>query len=148
MLRRLDGFQDALTDYSIKFDQDKHLLEVPKANLDTDNIEKFVTSYIKKNGVNFSAVFCVSDAAAMGMIHALETLGYKIPEDVSVMGFDNLEVGTMMSPTLSSVGFNRNELGRIGVNRLMRRFASPKSSILNIEMGVNIFSRESIRSVK
>ncbi len=147
MLRRLDGFQDALTDNGIMFDPQKHLIEVSTANLDTNHIEKFVRSYIKKNGVNFTAVFCVSDAAALGLIHVLESLDYKIPEDVSIIGFDNLEVGTMMSPTLSSMGFNRNELGRIGVNRLMRRFTNPKSSILNIEMGVSLFERESIRSV-
>lgn len=67
----------------------------------------------------FSAVFAASDVMAIGAIRALRDAGLRVPEDVSVMGFDGLEMGRYTVPTLSTICQNGAAMARRSVQMLL-----------------------------
>jgi LacI family transcriptional regulator len=70
-------------------------------------------------GVPFDAVFS-NDEMACGAIKALKEAGRKVPEDISVVGFDGLPIGEAASPALTTVVVDRAKVGRLAVRRLLR----------------------------
>jgi len=92
----------------------------------------------------FSAIFAASDVMAIGAIRALRDAGLRVPEDVSVMGFDGLDVGRYTVPTLSSIRQNGAAMARRSVEMLLENLRSgglPRYE--TVPFDVNI--RESIR---
>ena len=65
------------------------------------------------------AVFTFSDYMAIGVIQALRGKGLRVPEDVSVMGFDGIEVGGFLDPSLSTVEISKHQLGVAGAKMLL-----------------------------
>jgi LacI family transcriptional regulator len=69
-------------------------------------------------GVKFDAVFS-NDEMACGAIKALKEAGLNVPRDVSVVGFDGLPIGEVISPPLTTIKVDREKLGRLAVKRLL-----------------------------
>jgi len=65
------------------------------------------------------AVICDDDVAAAGIYHAASDLGLRIPEDLSVVGIDNLDTAMLFTPSLTTVNLPGEELGRRGVEALV-----------------------------
>jgi LacI family transcriptional regulator, repressor for deo operon, udp, cdd, tsx, nupC, and nupG len=70
-------------------------------------------------GQRFTAVFCSNDEMAIGVIRAIKSSGLKVPEDISVMGFDDIRFARYMDPPLSTVAQPKDELGREAMNMLI-----------------------------
>ena len=66
-----------------------------------------------------SALFCSNDALAIAVISALRTLGIRVPEDVSVIGFDGISIGELIEPCLTTVEQPSREMGRTAVRHLL-----------------------------
>ena len=71
-----------------------------------------------------TAMFCISDVLAMGAIRAAEGLGIRVPEDLSVVGFDDVEYATMMNPMLTTVSQPLYSLGRTSAQLLIDQIVS------------------------
>jgi len=72
-------------------------------------------------GREFTALFAAADVMAIGAIRALRDAGLRVPEDVSVMGFDGLLLGTYLVPTLSTVTQSVEKMAQRGVELLIAR---------------------------
>jgi LacI family transcriptional regulator len=68
-----------------------------------------------------SAIFAYNDIIALGVYRGLREIGLKIPNDVSIVGYDDLDACQLVHPPLTSVGVPLRELARIAVDLLMRR---------------------------
>ena len=68
-----------------------------------------------------TAVFCASDEMAMGFIGELHRRGFSVPEDVSVVGFDDLEIAAHFVPALTTIHQPRAEIGRTAAQMLLDR---------------------------
>lgn len=69
-----------------------------------------------------TGVFCHNDRTALGLYDALRESGKRVPDDISVVGFDNQEViSAHMHPALTTVGLPQHDLGVMGVRTLLRR---------------------------
>jgi LacI family transcriptional regulator len=68
-----------------------------------------------------TAVFAASDSIALGVIHGTQDLGYKVPEDLEVFGFDNTKLANMVRPTLSTVVQPMYDIGAVAM-RLLTKF--------------------------
>jgi LacI family transcriptional regulator len=68
--------------------------------------------------ISATAVFAFNDLVAMGIVHGLAAAGVRVPEDVSVVGFDGIAVSEFTVPALTTVAHPRRELGRQAVWRL------------------------------
>lgn len=90
--------------------------------------------YSVKNGFNamkhllentpVTAVFAGNDSLAIGAMKCAQSMGLRIPEDLSVIGFDGLSVGELVSPTLSTVNVSSYDLGYMSMERLGRRLSN------------------------
>ncbi|WP_429255036.1 LacI family DNA-binding transcriptional regulator [Paraburkholderia sp. GAS334] len=67
-----------------------------------------------------TAIFCANDLMALGAIEALKQLGHRVPEDVSVLGYDDQEIARHTHPPLSTVVLPNYELGRWAVETLLQ----------------------------
>ena len=85
-----------------------------------------------------TAAFCMNDAIALGVLHALEKTGRRAPEDVSVIGFDDLPCATMMSPRLSTVRVDRAAIGFEAMRLMQQRVAAPDMAAQQVLVGVRL----------
>lgn len=67
-----------------------------------------------------TAIICANDVLAAAAVHAAIERGWRVPEDVSVAGWDNSAVGEWLFPSLTSVAIDYEEVGRRAMNRLLR----------------------------
>lgn len=71
----------------------------------------------------FDALFCANDTMALGAMRRLQELNIAVPEQVSVLGMDDIEAARMSTPTLTTVSLLARERGRIACELLLRRLA-------------------------
>lgn len=91
----------------------------------------------KKAGkAKWTAVFAVHDNAAIRFIHAMEEAGLSVPDDGSVIGFDNLPPAAMVTPRLATMQVDCQALGRQAIELLQRRLADPAAAIVQVECRV------------
>jgi LacI family transcriptional regulator len=82
----------------------------------------------------FTAVFCFNDIAAIGAIRALIEAGLRVPADVSVVGFDDIQSAAFCTPSLTTVRQPLNEMGKRGARILLERIAHPDQTELTAEV--------------
>jgi DNA-binding LacI/PurR family transcriptional regulator len=80
---------------------------------------------ILRRGADFTAVVAANDAMAMGAIHALHDAGRKVPQDVSIVGFDDIEQAEHTIPPLTTVRQDFNELNRQATRYLIDLIERP-----------------------
>ena len=77
----------------------------------------------------FTALFAFNDISAMGAIRALRDAGLRVPDDVSVVGFDDIQNAAYQNPGLTTVRQPLREMGRIAAEILLRRINRPGSDL-------------------
>jgi LacI family transcriptional regulator len=82
----------------------------------------------------FTAIFCFNDIAAIGAIRALAEAGMRVPEDVSVVGFDDIQSAAFCTPSLTTIRQPLNEMGKTGARILLERIANPENVELTAEV--------------
>ena len=90
------------------------------------------------------AYFADNDHIAIGAMTALKEAGYRIPEDVALVGFDDLPLCEYLSPTLSTVAVPKQFLGETAVKRLAELIENKNSLPLRIEVAVRLKKRKSV----
>jgi DNA-binding LacI/PurR family transcriptional regulator len=98
-------------------------------------------------GQKFDAVLALNDTLALGAIRALKAHGIRIPEDVAVAGFDNIDEASFSSPTLTTVDPNRVHIARTAVDLLVKRMAGDDSEHHEIVAPYQLHLRESTLGV-
>ncbi len=79
-------------------------------------------------GGEFTAIFAFNDVSAIGAIRALREAGRKVPEDVSVVGFDDIQSAAFQNPSLTTIRQPLREMGEIAARTLLERIAGPASA--------------------
>jgi LacI family transcriptional regulator len=93
---------------------------------------------------NFTALFCFNDIAAIGAIRALKDAGLAVPEDVSVVGFDDIQSAAYSTPSLTTVRQPLFEMGKRGAQVLLQRIAKREADYPSeIVMAPELVVRES-----
>ena len=117
------------------------------------DVETFRPEVVTQNMLNwlsaqprplpFTAFFCAADNVAIGVMAALAEAGIKVPEDVSVLGFDNVESGKRQNPPLSTIHVPMEEIGHVALNLLEEARTLPKNerSARRVELGCRVVVR-------
>lgn len=92
-----------------------------------------------------TAILNYNDEAAISLIHTLQDQGLRIPEDISVVGFDDIESACIVRPTLTTCHVERKLLGERGVQLLLARIANPTAPIQAIVHSTTFVERGSTR---
>jgi LacI family transcriptional regulator len=102
-----------------------------------------VTKQLLSREKHFTALFAYNDIAAIGAIRAIREAGLNVPEDISVIGFDDIREAAYQSPSLSTVRQPLREMGEIAARTLVDRIEGRKNSILEIALKPTLIARES-----
>jgi DNA-binding LacI/PurR family transcriptional regulator len=87
----------------------------------TSEAEVFdATQHLVLSGYPVDGIFGRNDSLACIAIQAVQQLGKRVPEDISVVGFDNTNLSRFMTPSLSTVEIQRDEIGRLTINMLSK----------------------------
>jgi LacI family transcriptional regulator len=90
-----------------------------------------------------TAIFAFNDNAAIGLLNVARRRGLRVPEDVSVVGFDDTFQATIVTPALTTVRQPLAELGRLGVSLLMRLIEGQRLDAMRIELATTLVVRDS-----
>jgi len=90
-----------------------------------DAAAKDLRAYLNKDPVLPTAFFADNDSIAAGCFQALQEYGLRIPQDISIIGFDDSSLGRLLSPQLTTMGVNKERMGALAVNRLCERLEQP-----------------------
>jgi LacI family transcriptional regulator len=90
-----------------------------------------------------TAIFAFNDNIAIGAIQAARARGLRVPEDLSVVGFDDVEHATIVSPALTTVRQPLAEMGRTAVSLLTRLLERQRFETLHIELATRLVVRDS-----
>ena len=85
---------------------------------------------------DFTALVAFNDISAIGAIYALREAGYKVPEDVSVIGFDDVYEARFHNPALTTICQPLKKMGRLGAENLLQRIRANSTEELPVEISV------------
>mgnify|MGYP000386249409 CR=1 FL=1 len=94
-----------------------------------------------------TAIFCQSDGMAIGAMRAVEELGYKVPDDFSVIGFDDIEVSRYVRPALTTIAQDKEKMGSSVAELLINMVEKTKEDISPIIVPVDLIERESCKHI-
>jgi DNA-binding LacI/PurR family transcriptional regulator len=141
---RLRGYRDALQAASIPADHALISTAEPSTAVD-DGYN--ATRRLNQTGRGFTAIFAVNDIMAVGAMRCLHEAGRKVPEDVSIIGFDDIEVCLHVQPHLSTVRVFKEELGAIAVRRLVENIQTKRNMVSQVVVQVELVIRDSTRKL-
>lgn len=95
-----------------------------------------------------TAFFADNDIIAICAIRVLREMGYRIPEDISLVGFDNINLSEMLDPPLTTIQTPKYAIGCTAVNTLDGRINGRSEGIQKIEMKTGLVERSSVRNLK
>ncbi len=141
--RRFEGYKRAIIDHGLEFKEENHLIN---ANLEKQHRIYEGYSEMKRvieSGKRFDGLVCFNDLLAYGAIKALHEKRLRIPEDVGIVGYDDLEFSMMVYPSLSSVNYSKFNWGELALRTLLERLADPDLPLRKIVIDVELNIRES-----
>ena len=97
--------------------------------------------------VEFTALFAFNDVMAIGAMAALRRTGRRVPEDVSVVGFDDIPPSSALVPALTTVAQPIAEMGQASVRLLLDRIARPEAAAARVELPTRLVERESCGAI-
>jgi DNA-binding LacI/PurR family transcriptional regulator len=89
------------------------------------------------------AVFCFTDELALGALRTLAEHGLRVPEDVAVVGFDDIEDGRYSTPSLTTISPDKLQIARLALDSLVRRIDDPRAPDRDLVAGHRLVVRES-----
>jgi len=113
-MQRHRGYLEALAKSGIDVDPDL----IIEAHFEVESAEASVDRLIRR-GLKFDGIVCASDQIALGAVRALLQANLRVPEDVSVIGFDNVPFSRYSRPALSTIAQDTMKAGRLLVSKLI-----------------------------
>ena len=145
--RRYEGYLSGLKKNGLKFNQEQVIID------DSIRLNEFLGTYdvvkelLKKKSMP-TAFAALADYLSIGLIKALKEMGYKIPEDISVVGFNNEIVSQFSEPPLTSVKQPKKLMGKTAMDLLLDIVEGKKIKEKNIVLPTEIIERDSVGHVK
>lgn len=139
---RLEGFRGAMSRSGLSCNED--LIVYADYTLRSGEIAA-ETLLLNKNRP--TAIFCFSDEIALGCMFALRQHGFLVPEDISVMGFDNIPVAKYLSPPLTTIAQPTEEIGTVCATILLDLIEDKAPEKLRNLLPHELLIRESTRQL-
>ncbi|MFT8477430.1 MAG: LacI family DNA-binding transcriptional regulator [Liquorilactobacillus sp.] len=135
---RRRGFREVLGNAGIKVAND-HFYFISPTNLDPKGLD------LRKLGSPLpDAIFCEDDYIAIRLIKAAQKEGIRVPEDLAVMGFDDIFEGTLISPELSTIHVPIDQIARQALTQLQGQLGTDKWNPQKTLVATTLMKRESV----
>ncbi len=148
--RRVDGLRDAICDAGLPFDRSliAEMIIQPSQRDWRDEVER-TTRELMEHSEPPSAIFCCADGVAADVYRVLRTMGKRIPEDVSVVGFDDDPIAAVLNPPLTTIRRDVAEMGRTAMELLLEQMGGMgEGRAENRVMPVELVVRTSAKKIK
>jgi DNA-binding LacI/PurR family transcriptional regulator len=132
-VERWTGYHRALADAGVDQDERLRIDAAP-----TEEAGRVAAARLLEQGVPFDGIFATSDLVALGAMHALHEAGLRIPDDVSIVGFDDLAAARLAEPPLSTISQDTRRAGEVLVETLIEKIEerAPASVLLPVKLVV------------
>ncbi|HHF0544851.1 substrate-binding domain-containing protein [Vibrio alginolyticus] len=95
-----------------------------------------------------SSIFVSNDMMAMGVINAANELGIKVPDDLSIIGYDDIHIAKFMSPSLTTIHQPKYRLGKAAVETLVRKLDEKSTEAQVVQLEPTLVERKSVKRLK
>jgi len=147
-IERLEAFQFYSKKLGLKV-KDQYIFEMPCTSEGVFNgmVEKLKELSEEKD---FPTLFiCSNDIMAIGLINAANSCNVRIPEDISVIGFDDMPIANYLQPPLTSIQIDQKEIGVQSISLLLNKINNSISQGkgMLIQVGVKLIERDSVKEL-
>ncbi|AWK45756.1 LacI family DNA-binding transcriptional regulator [Bacillus velezensis] len=140
--QRKEGYLTSLIDHSIPI---KHEYSV-KGRYDMESGSQAMEKLLALQSPP-TAVFCSNDDMAIGAMNAIFAKGLNVPEDISVIGFDDIGISQYMTPRLSTVKRPVENISILGAEKILALIADPDTAAEKIYENTEVMIRDSIKNL-
>lgn len=141
---RFAGYQVSLRKQGIP-GEEKYMITLRTT---MDGAHEDMLRYLDRKTELATAYFADNDMIALGAMKALQERGYRIPEDVSIIGFDDLPFSAISSPGLTSIKVPKQEMGRIAVKKMVEIIKGETQAITKIQVCTEFVERGSVADIR
>lgn len=134
---REKGYKDALLQHNIPYDES--LIKICAS--DNDSIFAATKELLKEKKPD--AIFCLYDYCAISVMRAIYSLGLRIPEDISVIGYDNIPISGYLPTSLSTIDTRSKKVGQKATEILINKIMNPNTPVQQITVEPELIIRES-----
>ncbi|BFM49228.1 LacI family DNA-binding transcriptional regulator [Marinomonas sp. THO17] len=146
--QRQDGFKEAIREYS---DHDLNGVTILLESFRPEVAQKGMLDWLDVNPdlQGLTAFFCMADNIALGALKAFQQRGIKVPQDVSLLGFDDILAGQMTSPPLSTIHTPLHHIAKTALEELeqLARETHINAPIRKVELGCRLIARRTCRDI-
>jgi LacI family transcriptional regulator len=144
---RYEAYQAALVANGIQPNSDwcwLHTAPGPQVSKGKEGIEALL-----ERGLPVTAVITDNDNTALGVLHGCGAAGIRVPEDLSLVGFDNVELSEHVNPPLTTVHIHKHHMGKIAARRLHELIQGEDAHVpLRIRLGTELVIRASVQQLQ
>ncbi|MER3524251.1 MAG: LacI family transcriptional regulator [Ignavibacteria bacterium] len=137
---RYQAYKECMTDHNLTLDS--RLIVTEESGTAVENGSNALRTILNR-GVRPSAVFAANDAMAIGCIQEAKVHGWKIPDDISVVGFDDIDTSAHIEPPLTTIKVFKEEMGAAAVRTLVQAVKAETRSVMTVHMPVELVVRKS-----
>lgn len=141
-IERTQGYRRALEENGIAFDESKIL----EGNFECDTAVEAADKILAMENKP-TAVFCFNDTMALGLMSRLQHRGIRIPEDISVIGYDNIDLAAYFSPPLTTIHQPKRRVGKTAFEILLERIKNKEHEKRVFEMQPELVVRDSVKNI-
>ncbi|MCD8076238.1 MAG: LacI family DNA-binding transcriptional regulator [Lachnospiraceae bacterium] len=141
---RMDGYYRGLAQLPHPKESSRFLINLP---LDSEEMLPAMDAWLAANPELPTAFIADNDSTASPCVFALQRAGYRIPEDISIIGFDDIPLSKIMQPPLTTMAVSREQLGRHAVEFLIRRIEDNPEGTVCLQVKPVLTERGTVRKL-
>lgn len=138
---RFLGYKSALAEHGIPFRKQyvfQHEMDITSCELVSNEMMKFP---------EITGLVVTADIMAAGIMRGLRSRGIRIPEDISIIGFDDINIAQLVTPPLTTIHQDMNLKGRIAVEYMLQLLDGKKPENTSITLPTKLIVRDSVRAI-
>jgi len=139
---RIQGYEQALEDYQLEVNKDY----IARGDGFKFEEGKAAFKQLITKSPDLTAIFCASDELAIGAISQAYEMGLNVPDDVSIIGYDNLQIAEMSVPPLTTVAQPLEKMGEVATN-LLFKMLEESTEVESKIMSHQIIERGSVKTL-
>lgn len=136
---RLEGYREAMNNAKLPIPAGYEITSNFEFGGGFDAMQQLLTHTVRPD-----AVFVSNDAMAVGVYQSLYQAGLRIPQDVAVIGYDDIELARYMTPPLTTIHQPKDELGELAIDVLIHRIAQPGQKQQRMQLTPELVVRGSV----
>jgi LacI family transcriptional regulator len=140
---RRSGFMQALQENGVELAAENAFSVAPTILSSQESLKKQLSAYLEKGHAMPTAFFCECDYIAISAIKSLTELGYRVPADISVVGFDNISEARIITPELTTIHVEKERMAQLSVDMIMDIIQSDSAVTAKILVDTHLVERMS-----